>query len=129
VESNLSYLRFANASSQSVSLVPQPRISTTIRYQVDFGQKWKLSSIECIHSANFQQIQVATFEKPSKFYQVCHASIHVQHQGPHFMDIELSAKNLFNANYIDHLSRLKNIQMPSQGRSFILSFKWKIASD
>ena len=129
VESNLSYLRFANASSQSVSLVPQPRISTTIRYQVDFGQKWKLSSIECIHSANFQQIQVATFEKPSKFYQVCHASIHVQHQGPHFMDIELSAKNLFNANYIDHLSRLKNIQMPSQGRSFILSFKWKITSD
>lgn len=128
MESSLSYLRFAEASSQSVSLVPQPRFAHTMNYQFNLGKKWKLSNVEFNYLAFFQQNQVAPFEKPSTFYQVCHASIHVQHPGKHLFDISLSAKNLFNATYIDHLSRLKNIGMPSQGRSLILSFQWKIAS-
>lgn len=128
METDLSYLRFAEASSQSVSLVPQPRFSHTLNYQLNLGKRWKLSNVEWNYVAFFQQNQVATFEKASPFYQVCHASIHVQHPGKHLLDVSLSAKNLFNANYIDHLSRLKNIGMPSQGRSFILSIQWKIVS-
>jgi iron complex outermembrane receptor protein len=128
MESNLSYLLFAEGSSQSVSLVPQPRLANTLSYQMDFGKKWKLASIEFTQASFFQQNQVAAYENPSRFYQLCHSSVHVTHTGIHLVEIELSAKNITNSNYIDHLSRLKNIGMPSQGRSFILSVKWKITT-
>lgn len=126
MESQFSYVRFMN-DNQSISLIPQPRLAHRISYQMDFGKKWKLSTIDVEQTSFFRQLQVATYEKSSPFFQLVNVSVHVLHLGPKQMDIELSAKNLFNASYMDHLSRLKNIGMPNQGRSIVLSFKWKLS--
>jgi len=122
VELNLAHINDVDEVTVDAKSI---EISNRHMFSVDYQ---KLSSIEFTQASFFQQNQVAAYENPSRFYQLCHSSVHVTHTGIHLVEIELSAKNITNSNYIDHLSRLKNIGMPSQGRSFILSVKWKITT-
>ncbi|MFM6935486.1 MAG: TonB-dependent receptor domain-containing protein [Flavobacteriales bacterium] len=127
LESSFSYLTYSNKGSSSVSLIPQPRLINTIHYHFDFGNKWKLTHVELTHTSCFKQTHVAVFEQESPFYQLLNASIHVAYSGKNPLEIAFSVKNILNVNYIDHLSRLKNIGLLNQGRNFVLSVKWTLS--
>jgi outer membrane receptor protein involved in Fe transport len=43
--------------------------------------------------------------------------------------IGVGVKNILNEVYIDHLSRLKNIQMPHPGRNFYISLKINLVTN
>ncbi|MFM6965489.1 MAG: hypothetical protein ACKOWM_07930 [Sphingomonadales bacterium] len=65
-------------------------------------------------------------ESPSQDYQVLNlnARLYFEYKGNWIL--QTGVRNLTNANYIDHLSRLKNIGMPAPGRHFYLSIRYQV---
>ena len=67
------------------------------------------------------QNNVAYLEQPSRKYNLLNLSISAVINTHHPIGFSIGCKNVLNEQYIDHLSRLKNIEMPAPGRNFYLS--------
>ncbi len=128
VESSISLI-YANAfSDSSISLIPQPRWQNTLRYQFDWGKKWQLKEVNLQATYMGAQNTVAYYESPSNAYFLMNASITFQQVKTNFWAIQLGVRNLLNEQFIDHLSRLKNIQIPNQGRNIYVSVSYNLSN-
>ncbi len=125
-EISASYIRPFTGQDSSVSLIPQPRLMNSIKYEFGFGKKIKWKDMHLQSTLLGPQNQVAFNEQVSKAYHLLDfgtvISVGLQDQ----FIINMGVRNLFNTRYIDHLSRLKNIGMPSSGRSLYLSLNYQI---
>ncbi len=121
IESSVSLI-YANAfSDSSVSLIPQPRWQNNLRYQFDWGRKFQLTDFTVQATWMGAQNTVAFYETPSNSYFVLNAGLNFQIKAKQLWKIQTGVRNLLNNSYIDHLSRLKNIQLPNQGRNVYVS--------
>jgi iron complex outermembrane receptor protein len=75
------------------------------------------------------QGKVAFYESSSPSYQLLDASLSFKLNGKTAIDFQVGCKNIFNTSYIDHLSRLKNISMPSPGRNIYISINFNISNE
>jgi iron complex outermembrane receptor protein len=125
-EISASYIAPFTGQDSSVSLLPQPRLQNMLKYEFGFGKKIKLKDIHIQSMLFGPQNQVAFNEQVSKAYHLLDfgALISIGKQEQFTMNI--GVRNLFNTRYIDHLSRLKNIGMPSPGRGLFLSLNYQI---
>jgi iron complex outermembrane receptor protein len=125
-EISASYIAPFTGQDSSVSLLPQPRLQNMLKYEFGFGKKIKLKDIHIQSMLFGPQNQVAFNEQVSKAYHLLDfgALISIGKQEQFTMNI--GVRNLFNTRYIDHLSRLKNIGMPSPGRGLYLSLNYQI---
>jgi iron complex outermembrane receptor protein len=125
-EISASYIAPFTGQDSSVSLLPQPRLQNMLKYEFGFGKKIKLKDIHIQSMLFGPQNQVAFNEQVSKAYHLLDfgAVISIGKQEQFTMNI--GVRNLFNTRYIDHLSRLKNIGIPSPGRGLYLSFNYHI---
>jgi len=125
-EISASYIAPFTGQDSSVSLLPQPRLQNMLKYEFGFGKKIKLKDIHIQSMLFGPQNQVAFNEQVSKAYHLLDfgALISIGKQEQFTMNI--GVRNLFNTRYIDHLSRLKNIGMPSPGRGLYLSLNYHI---
>jgi iron complex outermembrane receptor protein len=73
------------------------------------------------------QNRVAAEETASPDYNLLHASLKMKVGKENPLMINLGVKNILNESYIDHLSRLKNIEMPQPGRNFYVSLNYTIS--
>jgi iron complex outermembrane receptor protein len=125
-EISASYIRPFTGQDSSVSLLPQPRLQNMLKYEFGIGKKIKWKDIHLQSTLLGPQNQVAFNEQVSKAYHLLDfgtvISVGLQDQ----FVINMGVRNLFNTRYIDHLSRLKNIGMPSPGRSLYLSLNYQI---
>ena len=69
---------------------------------------------------------MVSYETTSPSYQLIHvgANFKLDYKNPLF--IKVGVRNLLNENYIDHLSRLKNIGLEAPGRNIYISLKMNI---
>jgi len=128
IQFNGALLRLIDADSASVSLMPQPRISGDIRYDLSEYSKRRVS-VDQIGIKTVlcdAQRQIAVDETPSPAYATldCYFSISLGHKKR--IHVEGGCKNITDTRYIDHLSRLKNIEMPFPGRNFYLGLQYRI---
>ena len=74
----------------------------------------------------FAQDRVNTLETSSEAYQLVNAALtmHLASKTP--LDMKLGVRNLLNEEYIDHLSRIKNIGMASPGLNAFIEIKINI---
>jgi iron complex outermembrane receptor protein len=72
------------------------------------------------------QRKVAFMETPSESYNVLDVAMAFELTGKQRWEFRLGVKNLLNEQYIDHLSRLKNIGMPAPGRNAYVSIHFKL---
>jgi iron complex outermembrane receptor protein len=72
------------------------------------------------------QNRIAFNETASPAYQLLDASMQFTWNGKTPFEVQVGCRNIFNSTYIDHLSRLKNISMPSPGRTIYLSLNFNI---
>lgn len=121
LEGTFSYLQVSTQSDSSISMIPPSRFTLSLRYQIDFGNKFQVKEVLVQHTSMNGQGKVAFYESTSPAYQLLDASLSFKWNGKTAIDFQVGCKNIFNTSYIDHLSRLKNIQMPSPGRNIYLS--------
>ncbi|MBT8180885.1 MAG: TonB-dependent receptor [Eudoraea sp.] len=100
-------------------LIPANKLSNTLRLEFNNSQKWITNSYMFITlNTIFDQNKVATFETPTKGYNLLNAGIGASVKLFN-QDVELvvTALNILNQDYISHLSRLKVDDISNIGRN------------
>ena len=69
---------------------------------------------------------VAMNETPSKSYQLLDIALAGTFHHTPKINFSVGIKNLFNTMYIDHLSRLKNVNLPAPGRNIYIRFQFDL---
>ena len=106
--------------------MPPSRLQNELKYHWDISSKVEKLELSLSHLWMAAQNRVAFMETPSQDYQVLNlnARLYFEYKGNWIL--QTGVRNLTNANYIDHLSRLKNIGMPAPGRHFYLSIRYQV---
>jgi iron complex outermembrane receptor protein len=126
LESGFSFVSTYTLTDSSVSLIPPARFNTTIRYSIDFGKKIQLKDVLINYTYMAPQDKVAYNERVSADYHLLNASLSILLNFKAPITFNIGCKNLLNYNFIDHLSRLKNIEMPAPGRYYYVSLNFNI---
>jgi iron complex outermembrane receptor protein len=126
IESTLSFVQTQTNSDNSISLLPPARLATSLKYNFDFGKKLQLKDILVQHTFMAAQNRVAYIETVTPAYHLFNASLQFVWNLKTPLAFNIGCKNILNSTFIDHLSRLKNIQMLSPGRNFYLSIQFNI---
>jgi iron complex outermembrane receptor protein len=124
-ESSFSYVNAFSGVDSSISLIPQPRLSNTLRFELNFGKFVVLKELTLSHTYCLAQNNVAFNETASSSYNLVDFSGTLQFLKKSNISLNAGVKNIFNEQFIDHLSRLKNIEMYAPSRTFFLSLKWQ----
>jgi iron complex outermembrane receptor protein len=117
-EVSLSYLHVSALGDSSVSMIPQPRMQNVLRYEFDVKNLVRLKEVNVQSTLMGPQNNVAYLESSSKGYHVLDFSLVFAFGKSDQFTVKGGGRNVLNSTYIDHLSRLKNIQMPFPGRNF-----------
>ena len=125
-EISASYLTASALGDSSVSLIPQPRLMNTLRYELPKGGKIRLQELLVQSTLLGPQNNVAFNESTSKAYHVLDVALAVAFGNKDCFVMRTGVRNLLNTTYIDHLSRLKNIQMPFPGRNIFVSLTYAL---
>jgi len=124
LESNLSTVIAEDQDGTPLPLIPATRINTTLKTEFSPKGKVQIKDIFIQQVAKFEQGRTAEFETPSPGYQIVNLGTDIDIITS-WKPIQLSAgiKNLFNTRYIDHLSRLKPLEIPNPGINFYIGIR------
>ena len=128
-EISLSYLHVSALGDSAVSMIPQPRMQHVLRYEFESTNFLKIKEINVQSTTMGAQNNVAYLETTSKAYHVLDFSLVFAFGKADRFTIKGGGRNVLNATYIDHLSRLKNIQMPFPGRNIFLGVGYNFNSN
>ena len=123
LESTYSYLQSESVSQ--ISLMPQNRINTTLKFDLDNKGFFRLKTINFNYNYYFKQDRVSVIETPSPSYSILNFSIQSFFGKTERFSLNVGCKNMFNQTFIDHLSRLKNIGLESPGRNIYFKFVYR----
>lgn len=115
LESTFSYLRGTSGGSENLSLMPQPRISSSAVVRLDMKTKFRISEIVLQHHYFLPQNHVVSYETRSVDYSVFNLGLNMKSSGKQPVELQVGARNLTNTKFINHLSSLKNIGLESPG--------------
>ncbi|MCE3294981.1 MAG: TonB-dependent receptor [Crocinitomicaceae bacterium] len=128
LESSFSTLSMQGAAGQNLPLTPQSRINSFVKISLKMKGRLKIEQLVLQHSYYFRQDRVVSYETASKAYNLLHFALNLKWSGKYPLWFDLGFKNFTNTNYINHLSRLKNIQLPSPGFNLYCSLKFRLES-
>lgn len=128
LETTWSYIRAESQADSSASLIPPQRLQTSLKYSFDGGQHFQITELNVMHTYIAAQHQVAFMETPSAAYHLIDAAVAFEFSRKSSWQFRLGVRNVLNERYIDHLSRLKNIQMPAPGRNMYVSIQYRLNS-
>ena len=129
LESSASFLYAVDDQGRGPALMPQNRLNTLVKISLKTKGKFNFDEVVLQHVYMAPQYRVAAEETASPYYNLLHAAIKMKWGKENPLLIDLGVKNIFNENYIDHLSRLKNIEMSAPGRNFYMSLKYTISKN
>ncbi len=129
IRSDISTVFAEDKEGNSLPLIPATRLNNTIKVQ--FSQKgiFSIRSIFLQDIYKFNQNRIGQFETETPSYNLVNvgAEFQVKSKNYSFM-IETGVKNILNTEYIDHLSRLKYLDIEGQGINYYLGVKFNIGS-
>ena len=126
-ESNFSTVIANDKNGNSLPLIPQTKLNTTLRAEISHKGKVILKNIFVQHIYKFQQNKTGFFETATNNYNLINIGLKINiltKNNP--IEISTGIKNLFNTSYIDHLSRFKTLEIPNQGINYYLGIKLKL---
>jgi len=127
LESNLSTVFAEDTDKNELPLIPQTKISSTIKAEISQEGRVKFKDIFVQHVYRLDQNRIGLFETPTPSYHLVNIGMNLEianENNP--IEITTGVKNLFNTTYIDHLSRLKNLDIPAQGINFYIGLKLRL---
>lgn len=123
IESSFSTVFAEDEQGPPLSLIPQTRINSSLRYEFKSKKKVNLENISLQHIYFLKQERVAVYEAASPAYQLFNIGANIKFNFKSPLYLKAGVKNIFNETYIDHLSRLKNIGLVSPGINYYVSLK------
>lgn len=131
LESTLSFVHGQNEERNTpLSFIPQPRLATQVTYNFDKPRKERVIALKNFtvrHQFFADQNRTVAFELKSKSYNLIHSGLNCDLSFNKIKgELGVGVQNLLNKEYIDHLSTLKNYQIPNSGRNYYISVKFNI---
>lgn len=126
LEGTFSIIYGESLQGKAMSLIPQPRLNNLVRLKFKRRSKFNLEEVVFQHMHFFDQDRITSYELSSQGYDVVHAGLNFKWYLSNPIDISLGVKNAFNAQYTNHLSRLKNIGVYEPARNLYISLKYQI---
>jgi len=122
-----SYSFIESQSTRQISLMPQNRILSGLKFDVKDVLFFKSNKISIDYNYFFKQDKVSELESESPFYQLVNIGINTTCGKKENFDLNIGCKNVLNTTFIDHLSRLKNLGLESPGRNFYLKLSYNFS--
>jgi iron complex outermembrane receptor protein len=98
-----------------LALMPSQKINAMVSAGFSFGKTIKKISVYLQNQYSFAQDKVALYEKPTPDYNLLNTGV-IFELG--ILQLNISANNLLNETYYDHLSRYKTDEIYNRGRNF-----------
>ena len=125
LEHDFSYVIGEDNNNNPLPLIPQTRLNSNLKYEfAETNKKFQLKTILLQRTHFFDKNDVSTFENPSDSYEIYNIEGNFSYSGNQNMLMKLGIRNLFNTTYINHLSNLKGIGLPSAGINFYVSINY-----
>lgn len=126
INSNFSATIAETQNGDPISLIPQPNMNTSIRFDIKNKHKISFKSIILEHVYYFRQDRVGSNETFSVDYHLVNLATHLSIGKEEKINVSTGVRNLLNTNYRGHLSALKNLGLSQPGINVFLSLKYKI---
>lgn len=129
LQSSFSYIYAQDENAAALPLIPQNRINSQVKIEFHSDRKFRVTDFVVQHSFYFEQDRVGTFETTTNAYHLLNAGFNfkIVTEGSPVL-IAVGAKNILNASYMDHLSRLKQVGLQMPGINFYVSLKYSFGS-
>lgn len=122
VQSTYSYVVGKRDDDVRLPFIPAQKFRTELRAELPSSRYFKRNRISLNNLSTLRQDEPGEFETETAGYSIwgmkASTEIQVEKQP---IQVSLTADNLLDKTYIDHLSTLKPMGIYNQGRSFILS--------
>ncbi len=127
LESSFETVTGEKQNGDYLPLIPANNWNNTLRTEFNI-KNWLSDGFTSLNvSSTFNQNNVSGFETASKGYSLVNIGLGGTVKfGKTIFDINVNANNLFDKNYIAHLSRLKTDGIPNIGRNIILGLKFNL---
>jgi len=127
LESNFSLLSNQDKHGNPLPQIPQNRWNNILKIEFDSGKKLQLNAISLQYAYYFKQEKIASYELTAAAYQLFNIGLNGCYEGKHKLSFSAGLNNLFNTQYIDHLSRLKPFGIYNPGRNFYIKISLMIS--
>lgn len=117
-ESTFSYLTMLSQNTNAYSFIPQPRWTNSIIARFEMKSRFRIDNVVLQYAYYLPQQTVSQFELPSVDYGVLDLGMQCSLEGKVPLKLQFGVRNLTNTDYINHLSRLKNLGLQNPGRSY-----------
>lgn len=126
IESQLAMVYAEDADKNPLPLIPATNINTTIKVEFSLQSKFRVKDIFIQDIYKFEQDRASSFETITPAYNLINIGLNMEIETNN-QPIEINAgiKNLFNIDYIDHLSRFKQMDIPNPGINLYIGLKVK----
>ena len=130
VDSNVSTVVAEDREGNSLPLIPQTKLNSTLSAEISHNGKVKLKNVFVQNIYKFQQTRIGLFETATSDYMLVNVGLKLEilaKSNP--VEISTGIRNVFNTKYIDHLSRFKTLEIPNQGINFYFGIKVKLSKE
>ena len=125
-ESSYSYIRAEGRDRVNFSTIPQARINSFLKFDFDMKGAFRIKDVVLQHQYFFDQNFVAPLEVTSPAYNLINVGVNGTIGKNEQVLFGAGVKNILNTEYINHLSRLRNIDTPHPGRNLYISIKYQL---
>ena len=127
VETSFETVTGRKENNDYLPLIPANNWNNTIRTEFNIKNWFKEGYTSLNISSTFDQKKVSGFETASKGYTLVNLGFGGTIKlGKTAFDVNLNGNNLFDKNYIAHLSRLKTDEIPNIGRNIVLGVNFNL---
>lgn len=125
IESDVSTVIAEDKNGEALPLIPQTKINTLVRAEFSNKGKLRMKSVFAQYVYKFDQNRVANSETVTAAYGLTNIGVSLEAFGKQKpLAIEMGVKNVFNQEYIDHLSRFKSLEIPNIGINFYIGLTY-----
>jgi iron complex outermembrane receptor protein len=123
IESSSSFVRGYGENGEDLPFIPPFRQSTLIRAELGDSEH-VLKNVFLGHTWRSQQQHVATMELMTPEYHLFDAGASFQKTTGHSsVSLTIGVRNILDRRYMDHLSRLRALDIPNEGRRIFVSLR------
>ena len=125
ISSNISLVMAEDNDGNPLPLIPATRINSMLKAELHTKGKFRITEVFIRDTYKFAQNRTGMLESPTPAYNLVDIGISMEIlTGGKPLEISTGIKNLFNVRYIDHLSRLKTLNIPNPGINVYVGLKF-----
>lgn len=127
INSDISTVFAEDSNGAPIPLIPATRFNNIFKIQFRQSGIFRLKNIFIQDVYKLNQDRIGEFETTSESYNLVNLGSEFEFKTKnHSFVIDAGVKNIFNKEYIDHLSRLKHFNLSGQGINFYAGIKLKL---